>query len=643
MCAMIANKGRKGLLPRVSALLCACVCALALGLCACTFSDTITQVVYDNDPNNPEGETQSVMYNDVNAKETTASLPKLSNQTKSKKKQDTDQDLPSYGKGDSNALVAKPVSGTSKEKKDLSSKEDNKEESRDQSSGDASNSGKDKGKDSSAGEGSQKNKKKGKNPDEEGDSKQNKGNGKNKENEVKVYKDYGDLPEIPKNIKHVTAVGQAAVIVSMLGGTQKSTPLVGADEELLKNKSAQKILAAKGLSKVKALWKNDGSSKGDLTSVDKIIKADPELCYVMEGDDTLTSAQEKQLLKKNIIVYVLPNMSSASKITTAVSIVGQTLKEGGNKAAGELAEEYISFHKLLVNKLSDKNGGLTGGFNYNTGKKVSTDAKLVSSLYVSDWDYKARYNDKNSYLTTPKGVGVAQLGYSESPISYYMSVGGANNVAATGNFRSLDYKSVVWQFTLSKASCAWSDWSYIDRTKVTYPLKGDGFDWSLLSASDDDGSGAGLGCEQYPAVIVADQKMKSAMEAESKSEHDVYYPYPLTSSSKGGVITNSTVGFYSGSNLVDSCIGRDSNGKSVLNDGKSVSSYNIYVNPCGSFSSWAEGSVESVLEASWVYKMFRDKSYDVEGDVEEFYQKFYGYDLTSDQSELDSILSGKEK
>lgn len=619
----------------------ACGALLALGLGGCTHSDTITQTIYDNDPNNPQGESQSVMLNDINAKQTTESLPKLANETSSKKKQDTDQNLPSYGKGTSDALVAKPVSASSKNAKDLNTKGKSKQENRDQSSGNASDSNKGTAKESTAGEGGQKDKKKGENPDEKGKSKQNKGAGKNAKNDVKVYKDYGDFPEIPTEIKRVTAVGEAAVIVSMLGGTERSTPLVGADAELLDNKRAQKILKAKGLSKVKKLWKNDGDEEGDLASIDAVIKADPELCFVMEGDDTFTANQEKELLKKKIIVYELPSMSSASKITTAVSIVGQILEKGGNEAAGKTAEDYKSFHSSLVKKLKEKNNGITGGFDYNSGKKVSSDATPMSSLYVSDWDYKARYNDKNGYLTTPKGVGVAQLGYSESPISYYMSVGGANNVAATGNFRNLDYKSVVWQFSLSKAPCAWNDWASIDRSKVTYSLKGDGFDWSLLAAHV--GEGAGLGCKTYPGIIVANKKMRTAMESAAKSEHGIYYPYPLTSSSKGGVITNSTVGFYSGSNLVDSCIGRGTDGKSVLNDGKSVTTYGIYVNPAGSFSSWADGGVESVLEASWVYKTFRSNDYDVEKDVEDFYSEFYGYDLSADKAELDAILAGKDK
>ena len=616
----------------------ACAAALAMCLGGCTISETITQVIYDDDPNNPVDGSQSVMINDIDAKQTTTSLPKLVNDPNSEEKQDTDQDIPSYGEGTSNKPVPLPVKATVQQEEELEDEEENDDDTPDDNAGEATEDGDGEGEEAAAGEGEEADEDDGKSPDNKGKKQQDEGKGKNAKNKVKVYKDYGEFPEIPEEIKHVTAVGQAAVIVSMLGGTEDDTPLVGADANLLENDDAQKILANKGISNVKTFWKNDGASKGDLVSIKKIIKSDVELCFVMEGDDTFTDEQEQELLDNNIIVYELPDMASASKIVSAVDIVGQILSEGGNEQAGELASEYASFHNKLVKSLQDKNGGLTGGFNYDKGKKASTDASSMNTLYISDWDYSARYADENNYITTPKGVGVADLGYEEHPVSYYMSVGGASNVAAAGNFRTLSgYTSVVWQFTLTKAPLTWGNWTKIDREKVSYPLKGDGFDWCMTWSLADQ---CGLGTELYPAVVVADQKMKDAMEAESQGEHDAYYPYPLASKSEGGVITTSTVGFYTGSNLVDSCIGIGSDEHSVLNDGEgNVTPYSIYVNPCGAFSDWAEGGVESVLETSWIYQTFRDEDYSAADDVKDFYETFYDYELSS--SELDDIMDGK--
>lgn len=440
-------------------------------------------------------------------------------------------------------------------------------------------------------------------------------------------------------MKHVTAVGQAAVIVSMLGGTSKKTPLVGADEELLENKGAQKVLANKGIASVKKVWKDDGTSEGDLDDVDDIVKLDPELCFVTEGEKTLTDKQEKALLKKNIIVYVLPNMKSASKISYAVELVGKILKAGGNDGAGELASDYVKWHDDLVDKLKDKNKGLTGGFNFDKGKKASSDATPLSTLYVSDWDYDAVYDDPNDYLESSQGVGIADLGYEEAPVTYYMSVGGVLNNAAAGTFRDLSgYAAPVWQFSLTKAPSAWGNWKSIDRGKASYALKGNGFDNALLWSNSES---AGLGTRAFPGVVVANQKMARAMERDAGDDHGLYYPYPTAKSTHGGVITTSTVGFYTGSNLVDACIGTSGgHTRSVLNDGSDVEAYDIHVNPSGPFSSWTEGSVESVLEASWVQKTFRDSSYDLNADIEGFYSKFYDYSLAS--SEVDEILAGEE-
>lgn len=615
----------------------AALAVLLFALGGCTYSSTITQVVYDNNQDSPVDSSQSVMVNDIKAEQTTTSLPKLTNDS-SDSKQDSNQDLPKYGEGESNALVAAPVTTSTKDNSKSKGEADKKRNTQKENKGNVDPNGQGEGKKSTAGKGD-KNKNKGKGQKASKKHTSPLGAGKNKNNDVKVYKDYGDFPDIPKDIKYVTAVGQAALIVSMLGGSEDSTPLLGADDDFTGNKSAKKMLAKRGIAKVKTWWKNDGSSEGDLKSLDTITHSKAQLCFVMEGDDTFSSKQEKQLLKANIIVYMLPSMTSASKIKSAVSIVGQILKEGGNDQAGERADEYASFHKELIKTVTDKNGGYTGGFNYDTGKKASSEASSLSTLFISDWDYKAHYSDDDGFLNSSQGVGIADLGYEEHPISYYLSAGGANNVAATDDRRVLSgHTAVVWQFSLTQASLEWKNWTSIDRSKVDYPLKGDGYDNCMLFTSD---SEVGLGTDGFPAVIVADQKMKKAMQNSSKKPGDIYYPYPMTENRHEGSSIHSAayVGYSSNGHAVRSCIGLNSEGKTSLNNDGEVKEYSILVNPSGAFSDWAAGGVESVLESAWAYKTFRSTDYDLKAKVKEFYESFYGYELTD--ADYDAIIAGK--
>ena len=643
----------------------------AASLSGCNLSDTVTETIYEQNPENEVDDTRTILVNDPNATVVSDTLPKLVTSDTDDNEQDTTADLPRYGGDTSEMLTAKPTESTVEDDQttdnpsqadsnpDTSTVIDDPGEQETEQTGEGSagndtsskssskkgrkkgSKGKGKGSsnttDDDAGRGDKANKK-GKNPDAEGKKPDKTGKGKkNEKNEVKVYEDYGEFPEIPEDVQHVTAVGQAAVIVSMLGGAPNETPLVGADADFVNDEWIQKVLENKGALLVKSAWEGDGTSEGDLEDVQDIIDLDPDLCFVTEGEATFTEEQENALLDENIIVYVLPDMSKASKIVQAVTIVGDILEAGGNEKAGDLAEQYEQMHEDFVKDMLNRNQGMAGGYDYENEKTVDSSATSMYSLFISDWDYDARYQDPSGFLSTPRGVGVADVGFSEHPVSYYMSVGGVSNTAACGDFRKLGGQSApVWQFSCSQAPCTWDSWSYIDRSKVSYELRGNGFSLALLYAGGD-GEGYGLGTDSYPGVIVDTSKMREAMLAQAQKEGDVYYAYPVASSSKGGVISSSMVGYNNGSSLVASSIGMSGKGAaSVLNDGSgNVEPYHVYVNPHGLFCDWAAGSVESFLEAGWVYKTFRNEDYDLDSEVKAFYRDFYDYGLSQD--DLDAI------
>lgn len=87
---------------------CALSASLCLAMAGCTFSETITQTIYDQDEKNEVDDTQTLLVNTLNAKRKTDQLPKLVTDDRQKEKQDTTENLPSYGGDTSKALVAKP-------------------------------------------------------------------------------------------------------------------------------------------------------------------------------------------------------------------------------------------------------------------------------------------------------------------------------------------------------------------------------------------------------------------------------------------------------------------------------------------------------------------------------------------------------
>lgn len=633
-------------------LLLAFVLALScMGLGSCKFSETITETVYDQSAENIDYDNETkLLTNTIDAEETSNDLPELAVSDDSDPDANFVIEVPVYG-GTEEGTPVPQVYFDSEGSEDSAKvavqepEETDSEEETEQEEGVADDPESDSSSNPEGGDGTAEDDDADDGPENQGDDLTDAGSGKNANNEIKEYHGEGEFAEIPEDITRVTAVGQAAVIVSMLGG--EAGALVGADEEFTQNSAVQTVLANKGVSEVATLWSGDGSEEGSLIDMDALLAADPQLCYVISGDDTLSDEEIETLLANNILVYYLPNMNSAGAICSAVEIVGQTLEAGGNAQAGELYRSYLADHDALVSEIISLNGGITGGYNYDTAQSVDTSATTRYTLYISDWDYSAVYSDTNGYLSSASGVGISELGSAWSPLAYYMSVGGAINNASAGTFSYRDgYTGLVWQFSQTMLPCSFSRWSALDLEKVNYNMSsGNGLDESLtwVSSGRVEATGAtsgyGLGTENFPAVIVKTQEMKEAMEADMVRENGLYHPYGTATSSQGGVVNISVVGFYTGTNLCEASIGAIGGlATSVLNDGTTVNYYDILVNPCGLFESWTDGSVESYLECAWIYQQFVDPSYDVDSLIIDFYQTYFNYNLTA--SDLATIYAG---
>lgn len=650
-------------------------------LSGCVTSDTITERIYDNSEDSQVDENVTpVLVNSINAKQTSESLPKLEDDPDSDSKNDTDQTLPVYTNDPNKAqtddpapqpvynknatsageaTVKKPEKEEPEEQEKDDGEIDNTKDPDDGSKEETTDDKSDKQKESKDSKNKSDKKKSSGGDDEGGD-----GEGKTSGGTGKKYQSDPDAedPDIPENIDEVAAVGNNAVIVSMVAGTEKSTPLLACDKATKKQMGS--IMAARGLKKSTALWSNDGSSSGDLSdsNLKKLTtKLVPDLVFVTEGSDTLTKAQIKALAKKNIDVYYLPELTSAKRIRFAVSIVGKILAKGGVEGAEDNYKAYLDFHDGIVSSCTDANGGFTADYDFDNDKSLASSkqaSEMQLTLYIDGWDSDARFKDPYNYITTKKGVAVATIGYELTPMAYYLGAGGALNNGAAKKFRSqgVNKQGIVWQFAHAELPYKFSSWSNL--TLPTYDLceriTGDFYKSDLCWYTNPNGKGYGLGTKNFTGVVTKTQKIASLVKSNSDSAGELYYPYPTIYPSGGDA---KTIGYFTDAgdeNYIESCIGNNSTDESVLEDGttfgKDGNPFGIYVNPKGlgqedsedTLCSWTDGSVESVLEASWAYYMFRDGTQsDFEKDVTDFYETFYGYTLTDD--ELATIEAGCEK
>lgn len=392
----------------------------------------------------------------------------------------------------------------------------------------------------------------------------------------------GRTVTVPENVGSVAAVGAAAQMVEMLGGSGK---LMAADSELLASSLARTAFA--DASSVKQWWSGNGSDGISAANFSSLLAAKPDVCLELSGSNTFTSAQVSQLEAAGIAYVVLPALSSQDNLKHAVALVGQML--GGD--AESKASEYSSWVDSTVKTVGSKvSGGLV-------------------SLYVTEWDSDAKYT-LDTPLTilggTNSGSGLA-IAYSPAAsqlVSTFMSAAGVTNEStrAKNSHKITDYVYVTPSFRFLNAEVSGSKATY-------YSGEGEyGSLYDLFVATEVGTSYKRLGSSTYPAIVAASNEVKSNLE------NNWFWKFKEFTSD-GLLKENVAVG--------------DRN----MPVNKSIDAeYNIYVNPQGMVS-WADGSVESPLESYWVAAKFYDaySMSEVKNQTKEFYQKFFGCTLSDAQ------------
>lgn len=388
----------------------------------------------------------------------------------------------------------------------------------------------------------------------------------------------GSTVDIPENVETVTAVGAAAQMVEMLGGSGR---LIAANSELLSSSLA--AAAFSDYSSIQTWWTGDGSSAITDSCFTALLAASPDVCFEISGQNTFTDSQVQQLNEAGIAYFVLPALTSQANLENAVTLVAQVL---GTSSTGEdctdIANSYNAWVESTVSSVSS-----------------STSGNSLTSLYIAFWDSDASYvlNDTKGVLdSSGTGLAVAYSPAKSQLMSTFMSAANVTNESTRANtHKATNYVYVTpmfHQFTPSVSGSLATYYSGAGEYGAAYDL----FVARLYSSVYYQ-----LGGSQFPAVIVADSSVKTALE------NNWFWQYH--DSSEDGYIYIDGEKFY----------------RAI------VGAYSIYVNPTGMVD-WAEGSVESPLEAYWVAcKLSGAYTMDeVKSQTSTFYETFFHVTLTNE-------------
>lgn len=367
--------------------------------------------------------------------------------------------------------------------------------------------------------------------------------------------------DVPENVDGVTAVGEAATIVEMLGGSGR---LIASSGSFTGNSLAASAFSSQGFSSVRTWWDGNGSGTISSGNFSALLEAAPDACFEISGQSTFNSSQIEAMQEAGIAYVVLPSFTSIENIKSAVQIVGAVLgdrsSDGGTNAPS-IASSYASWANDVIGKVQGR-----GSAKY--------------TLYISEWDSSAYWeikNNVNGVWQSGYGAAVGRKNANSSPLNACMSAANLTN-RASDNVYINPLRNNYWLNYYSGGSGSFN------------------YGENLTSVS-----GVGLGNEAFPAIVVANSSIKANIQSDI---HWQVYGWEMDGAG------NSGFGFNDGNgNIVGTTI---------------EGAYDIYVNPDG-VGSWVNGSVESPLEAAWLSCKFQNgcSMDELRSMVSNFYSTFY--------------------
>lgn len=475
-----------------------------------------------------------------------------------------------------------------------------------------------------------------------------------------AYDDDGDIVDLPDDVYTIAAPGEAGLITQMLGG---EGVLLASSQSFLDNSVVQFTFADEGIGDVASLWENDGSNPMSDDAFAQLLNLAPDCCITIDGQTNFSDSQKKQLEDAGIDIMMIPELTSAANIVTAVGSVGQILgdHEVGNTTSLQLAQDYVAYEQKLVEDIVSRKGF----FAYKNSSKYYGNWNFISggdyTLILWDWDdtFSFQYFYDGTAYISQSGGAVVEYGIADSPASYYISAAGIMNTGEKEDPNTV-YRAIFWPFYTINISNSIGEIGYtpgkgnvVDSTPYpsgTYNSANYGsymlqngeynatYDSKYMSAGrssrENNGQGAQnidvvyIGEDRFPYAIAATQRIKEKVDESKNSSTGLYATRPN--------------GIDVGVNLWDKI---NSITAEVINGYTTVRlDYEVVVNPSGC-GSWLDGSVESVLESVWASNLYWGSQTVsdtlMKTKIKDFYRDFYRHNLSS--SELEDIMDGEER
>ncbi|MBE6010415.1 MAG: hypothetical protein E7236_07140 [Lachnospiraceae bacterium] len=441
----------------------------------------------------------------------------------------------------------------------------------------------------------------------------------------KAVRDASDTEwNIPRDVYTVTAVGAAAPLVEMVGGSGR---LMASSASFTQGALANSICQDVINGNVLTWWDGDGSEPLSENNFQALMAASPDVCFVVGGQTTFTTEQLTALQEAGIGYVPLPELNSLENIKSAVNIVAATLEtnETTHEQAKSIAREYSDWVDHIISEVNtDTVSGTMVISGWDASAKIRsyaetgmTDIETISFLPdVSILDYPRA----DGYLTVDRqttgiAVGWASEMFNHTPCAQLL---GCSGVMVVGNRQDTGYVPFV--------SGSEGKYQYYIPTYVPFsPMSGEeGFGLFLYAGGEVNqlvttswwydgytpmlyiGQGRSdpyirLGDPEFKTVIAESQEAKTAIESSSLWR---YY-------------TNEEYG--AKSNRPRQTLSLDRYTISIKGP------YNIYINPIG-FNSWLYGGVDSPLEAVWAACKISGTVSEskLKSEVEGFYEEFFG-------------------
>lgn len=393
----------------------------------------------------------------------------------------------------------------------------------------------------------------------------------------------GGEVEIPLRMRKATAVGVAAQLVEMVGGPDR---LAGADANLLSNSVAQQVFS--DIASVKCWWDGDGSTPISDRNLAYLL-ADEEIGVVFEiaGQNSFTTAQVEKLAQYGVYYVSLYPFDTMSHLKLNAQIVATAMARSDYATdSASMASRYQNWVDATLADARSKTSSYRRFTTYLAGWDDNVSYKLNSGGFFGGVDPETEFG-----LPGGRGTGLA-YGYTTACPQLFSEAAENANVYNTttaydiGHTPTLDYIYVAPVFQLYRVIGGGSlelNGTHDFSTADIMPAYSD-----HLYVPFQNSGVLPLGQADFPAIVVKSDDVRA------KVQSNVFWNYR----GYGGI----------------------------------TYSYGVYVNPTG-LGDWADGSLESPLEATWIAHQFcgQYSESEVKSKLSDFYYQFFGVRLSDEQ------------